>query len=1069
MAILKIKNLDKFMSPWGSQIDWEKAYYNIDVRHISKLTIEEIEDDFHGIYYVIELTPYYNFYNNSKIFIDADFYIKNIFYGGKAVRTMRLDPPVYDCLAILNFLEFDTEDFPIELSREELNCMIEERKLMINSLSNSKLLLSKLRLNKLEDLTATDDNEFKLFIDFHQTDEGEFEYFDFKISNGSKEYVIKHLVRFLNALNAEDNFQFGKNNTWKLVYDKFDAESKKILNFINNNATYYDWRQHCFLKYDLADDLYNMVSSLQEEYHNGNFYEIDRKVNITIKHERHSYLLNYSIDECDLKYLYSGKNNLYLLKGSGLVKLNFDKYGVVANLLQEFSTNFNNEKFMAISEEVMPSFYQEILLANNKYINLSGDIDFLDNIVFAKNIRIYSDLEDSIIKVWGNYSIDSKRYDLFDEKHRVYPIDIIEDIIAKYASDINDNYAYFKTKGSNLFAFLDQGIVAIQELAEVYISEELINLKLRKNLSFRMDVRTNNDLLKINFDTNVSKEELFALLNAYRKKKNYYQLKDGQIISLVGEELKRFDEVVEKMNLNKKDLLEDEIERPIYEAIHFNEYQEEMDVRSSKNVQTYLNKLNKLQDYKDITISNKYTKLLRSYQVDGVKWLKSLMDLGLNGILADDMGLGKTIQVLAFLDEFTDHSETSIIICPSSLMYNWYSEITKFNIDIDAVCVSGNSEERKALAKEKHQLYITTYDYLKRDFDLYKKKEFNYVILDEAHYIKNATTQNAKSVKQLKAKHRLALTGTPIENSLSELWSIFDFLLPGYLFDHKYFLKTYEQEIQSRHNERRQEELKKLVQPFILRRTKKAVLNDLPDKLEKDLWIEMNEDEEKLYLANLMQVNTELQRQLEADKVDSILVLAMMTKLRQLCCEPRLVYDNINTLSSKLNACLELIEVLMQSNKKILLFSNFTTIFDLMIDEFEKRKIKYHLLTGKTSKEKRQEEVDAFQNDDSNVFLISLKAGGTGLNLTKAEAVIHFDPWWNLSAQNQATDRAYRIGQTKDVIVYKLLMKNTIEEKIHELQLSKKEISDIFIENSNISISKMSASELVELFKIKLH
>ena len=265
----------------------------------------------------------------------------------------------------------------------------------------------------------------------------------------------------------------------------------------------------------------------------------------------------------------------------------------------------------------------------------------------------------------------------------------------------------------------------------------------------------------------------------------------------------------------------------------------------------------------------------------------------------------------------------------------------------------------------------------------------------------------------------------------------------------------------------RQSQLQKLVSPFILRRTKKQVLKDLPDKVEKDMWLNFSPEEKQLYLANLAQVNEQLQQQLELEQVDSILIIAMMTRLRQICCEPRMLYENYKGESTKFTMCLDLIETLKENGKKVLLFSSFTSIFDSFIEEFNQRGIKYHMITGAVDKKKRKEEVDAFQNDDSDVFLISLKAGGTGLNLTKAQAVIHYDPWWNVSAQNQATDRAYRIGQTKNVLVYQLLMKNTIEEKIYEMQKRKKEMSDVFVENSKGGISTLSKEELRDLFSME--
>ncbi|MCD8029047.1 MAG: DEAD/DEAH box helicase [Erysipelotrichaceae bacterium] len=406
-----------------------------------------------------------------------------------------------------------------------------------------------------------------------------------------------------------------------------------------------------------------------------------------------------------------------------------------------------------------------------------------------------------------------------------------------------------------------------------------------------------------------------------------------------------------------------------------------------------------------------------------------LRDCGFNGILADDMGLGKTLQVIDLLESI-DSALPSIVVCPSSLVYNWESEVHKFSKKLHVGCIVKSQDNRKQMiqAYQEYDLLVTSYDYMRRDYKLYEGKTFEYVILDEAQYIKNQKTLNARTVKKLQSNSRLALTGTPIENSLAELWSIFDFLMPQYLFNYHYFVTHYENDIVKNHDKEKTKQLKKLVSPFILRRNKKDVLPELPDKIEKTQLISFDDEEYKIYLANLAQVNSDLQEILNQEKVDNIAILSMLTKLRQLCCEPRLVYENIHTPSSKLMACMEIIENIKESNQKILLFSSFTSMLDLIAEQLNLKGISYYMLTGQTSKEKRKDLVDRFQNDSTTVFLISLKAGGTGLNLTAAQMVIHYDPWWNVSAQNQATDRAYRIGQTNKVQEIKLVMKDSVEK-----------------------------------------
>jgi len=468
-------------------------------------------------------------------------------------------------------------------------------------------------------------------------------------------------------------------------------------------------------------------------------------------------------------------------------------------------------------------------------------------------------------------------------------------------------------------------------------------------------------------------------------------------------------------------------------------------------------------------ISPRYDAMLRDYQKYGYQWLRTLSDYGFGGILADDMGLGKTLQVISLLDQSKTDDTVSIVVAPASLILNWEDEVKKFSTDLRAVSVYGTAAERKRIARgyADYDLLITSYDYIRRDVALYQDIKFNYVVLDEAQYIKNQSTKNAQSVKELDGKYKLALTGTPIENSLAELWSIFDFLMPGYLLTYAYFVREYERPIVKDKDEQKQVELKKLISPFILRRLKQDVLKELPDKIETTLTIEFGEDEKKLYWANLSQVNMELQDKLQLEQVNAIAILAMLTRLRQICCEPRILYENIEHPSSKIKACMDLIRMLRENGKKILLFSSFTSVLELLHTELDKEEITHYTLTGSTDKVKRRELVANFQEDDTAVFLISLKAGGTGLNLTAAEAVIHFDPWWNMSAQNQATDRAHRIGQENTVQVFKLIMKDSIEEKIQLLQEAKRDLADAFVEGNDGKITSMSREDIMELFKLQ--
>ena len=469
---------------------------------------------------------------------------------------------------------------------------------------------------------------------------------------------------------------------------------------------------------------------------------------------------------------------------------------------------------------------------------------------------------------------------------------------------------------------------------------------------------------------------------------------------------------------------------------------------------------------------------LREYQETGFKWLKTLDEYQFGGILADDMGLGKTIQlvsvILSYVENAKKHGEkakTSLVVCPSSLTLNWFNEIKKFAPTLSVLLINGSIQDRKNKINNinDYNVVIVSYDILKRDIDIYKEKNymFKYIIADEAQYIKNNNTQNFKAIKEVKSETRFALTGTPIENSLSELWSIFDFVMPGYLFSYKKFKELYETPIVKGEDGYAMKKLKMLIEPFILRRIKEDVLTELPDKTITILNNEMEEEQQKIYMSYMAQVKEEIETEISINGFEKsqIKILSLLMRLRQICCHPSLFIENYKGESSKLNQCIQIVKDAIESGHKILLFSGYTSMFDIIQEELKKESITFYKLTGQTNVGDRIKLVDEFnENPDIKVFLISLKAGGTGLNLIGADMVIHYDPWWNLSAENQATDRTYRIGQKKNVQVYKLITKNSIEEKIYELQQRKAKLIDNMLSTKETFVSKLSKDEIMSLF-----
>ncbi len=946
----------------------------------------------------------------------------------------------------------DYQNYVKEKNRQE---ELERKRRRINDLNQVAFEFLK---EKQEDKVNSffKENENLIRLSLYHTNSYYYDQIAFKLKiQVSRAYTVKNIQDLLRGFFEKRLESFGKNTQIYLTNDDLDEPSQLIYNFLLKYAFTKDWQKEGEIYSECLDDFFNLNASLPKEYTEFKTSKKNIKLVLNLLEHEDCFELNTELDDSFL----IGNKHLYMVNHKEIVQYTMDPDGFLASL----AYNLQQNDGWLIKKSEFKAFYLQCLQPYMEYIKLETNVDVEKYTTLIENIRVYSDLENANMVVWGTYLENNQKKSFFTNTNS-NQIASVEAIIQHYAVKIEDNKAIFKGRSDALYNFLDYGIPLIQKQADVYVSEELKRLKNRRSMNLSVKVYVQNDLLKMELDSNVNVDELSHILNAYRKKKKFYQLKNGEMIDLENTGLEQLDELASTMNLTTKDFKKETIEKPAYQAFHLMDVNPEFDVRNDVTVTEYTNRLMNIKK-QPIQLKDEYKSLLRMYQQQGIQWLYDLKNMNLNGILADDMGLGKTLQVLVFYEQYVSKEKPSLIVCPSSLMYNWMSEIEKFKIDVDAVCVTGTQDVRKDIIKENHELYITTYDYLRRDVELYMSMEFEYIVLDEAQFIKNPKTKNAQSVKSLKSKHRLALTGTPIENGLSELWSIFDFLLPGYLYSLNYFTKNFEKPIQMG-DDKRQAQLQKLVSPFILRRTKKQVLKDLPDKVEKDLWLNLSPEEKQLYLANLAQVNEQLQQQLELEKVDSILILAMMTRLRQICCEPRMLYENYTGESTKFKMCLDLIETLKENDKKVLLFSSFTSIFDSFIEEFNRRGIKYHMITGAVDKKKRKEEVDAFQSDDSNVFLISLKAGGTGLNLTKAQAVIHFDPWWNVSAQNQATDRAYRIGQTKNVLVYQLLMKNTIEEKIYEMQKRKKAMSDLFVENSKGGISTLSKEELKDLFSM---
>lgn len=623
-----------------------------------------------------------------------------------------------------------------------------------------------------------------------------------------------------------------------------------------------------------------------------------------------------------------------------------------------------------------------------------------------------------------------------------------------------------------LFRFLTAGVAQLRQVATVYASDRYDRISPAAPARLRVGVSLLGDLLQVDLDADDwEPTDLTGIMEGYRRHESYHRLQDGRFIALDDPALAGLAEMTDGLALTDQEWGSGHITLPRYQALYLDSV-----LREREGVYLHRNAaLQELLSRSRSATENEYSlpdslrSVLRPYQQHGYRWLRTMEDLGFGGILADDMGLGKTLQVIALLLAAKESGDCrpSLVVCPTSLVLSWEREIQRFAPALQTLCIVGDAAARQALLEQAtgFDVLLTSYDLLKRDVALYRGLEFHYHILDEAQYIKNSSTQNAKAAKAIRSAQRFALTGTPVENRLSELWSIFDFLMPGLLFRYSRFRERFETPIVRQGDDRALAQLSRMTAPFILRRLKRDVLTELPEKTERLLPATMENAQRQVYRDTIQ----ELRRQLEGSRdgqfsgQSRMTALALLTRLRQICCDPRLCCEGYTGESCKLEACVELLKEAATGGHKVLLFSQFTSMLALIRQRLEAEKIGCYVLQGSTSKEQRAALVDAFNRDSTPVFLISLKAGGTGLNLTGADMVIHYDPWWNLSAQNQATDRAHRIGQKNPVQVVRLVVRDTVEEKILRMQEDKWRLAEAVVTADGPSIASLSAEELLTL------
>ena len=925
-------------------------------------------------------------------------------------------------------------------------------------------------------------------------------------------YKIKDLPEFYTRMINNEYFKYGERLEFVHNRENFDEESKPLLDFILRYAE--------IMKYSNSSDRYGYYSSssinkaeitLGEGIIDEVYDLLKKQAKVNFVYDYENYKLEFieqnpkiefelsKIDEDDLILrpnvdvfkiaIFNGNRFDYLLIENRLYRCDKEFSDSTLKVIKAFRENYTSE--MMLRKKDLKDFYSVIMPKIENNVKVEGlDEEEIEKYQPEKlAIKIFLDYDDNNFLVADvKFCYGDEEFNPLDENVKIKALrnELQENrnlnIIKKsgFMLDVK-NSRFILPNDEQIYEFLTNDINYYMQKFEVMVTDNFKTKEVKEPKLGSIGVKVENNLLNIDLSKlSISPEEIQEVMDKYKIKKKFYRLKDGSFLNLnENEDIEFLDKLSSGMDINYKELKNNVIKLPVNRTLYLNELLKKFNnTKTTKNSEykQIVENMEKDNIDEDIPLPKDVKADLRDYQKIGYSWLKTLENYKFGGILADDMGLGKTLQLLTVIESYLENGEedkkASIVISPSSLALNWMAEAKKFTPEIKTQVISGNANERlqKIQGIKNYNLVITSYDLLKRDIEKYKDLDytFKYIIADEAQYLKNSTTQNAKAIKELKGETRYALTGTPIENSLAELWSIFDYIMPGYLFQYKKFKSKYETPIVKEESKEAMGKLKMLIEPFVLRRTKKEVLTELPEKTITVLNNNMDEEQEKIYMSYLAKAKQEVADQIKINGFEKsqIMILAALTRLRQICCHPGLFISDYKGESSKLNQCMEIIEDAVSSGHKILLFSGYTSMFDIIQAELIKRDIKYFKLTGSTKVSERIKLVDDFNNNpDIKIFLISLKAGGTGLNLTGADMVIHYDPWWNASAENQATDRAYRIGQKNNVQVYKLITSNSIEEKIYELQQKKSELVDNMLSTKTSFISKFGKEEIMKLFE----
>lgn len=941
-----------------------------------------------------------------------------------------------------------------------------------------------------------------------------------------KRYIVKNLLEFAQAVHSGKRVEYGKGMAFEHVPSAFAPESRPFLDLLLEEADAYirhyeEMRGHAGLPLPVMraltlgsaarDRLFDLLEGkeVQTEDEKGaeRVCRVERKdPRFPVEVEARGDGIAVTVPSALTSF--RGEQRLYVADGLhlfGCSELYTETMGVFLEQMEQGGRECRSRKEkreLLVGSRDIPLFYARVLEGMEALgILQSPEIDWEKYRPEALKARFEFDSDSpDELRLRPTLSYGDFTFSPLADEH--VPREICRDVpaefyisrlITRYFSYWEDESGELVIRGDEeaLYQVLSEGMPQFQEVGEVWLSESVRHLRVLPPPEVSMGGSLGGGWLDLKIETaGIDPAELLQVLSEYRQKKKYYRMKNGEFLQLSGGGLQALDSLTADLGLTKSEFQAGEAKIPAYRAFYLDSLSGDGRMKLFQRDEAYGMMVRDLKTAQSVSyaVPAVLEKTLREYQKIGYTWMRTLARYHFGGILADDMGLGKTLQVIALLTAFYQEKTEqkaagnegsgselplpSLIVCPASLVYNWGQEFARFSPGIRVLLIAGTAKERQEQleeqmrmeASEGAQVIITSYDLLKRDRAAYLGRTFEYEIIDEAQVIKNAKTQGAKAVKEISANARFALTGTPVENRLSELWSIFDFLMPGFLYSYRKFRERYELPIVKNQDPEALTALRRMTGPFVLRRLKKDVLRELPTKEERIVYSAASGRQQKLYTASALKLKEALAGGAWSGN-GKLEVLSQLMRLRQICCDPALCFEDYTGESAKLETCVSLIASASAAGHKILLFSQFASMLERIRERLLQEGISSHLLVGATPKEERSRMVQAFASDEVPVFLISLKAGGTGLNLTAADIVIHYDPWWNVAAQNQATDRAYRIGQEKPVTVYKLILKDTIEENLLKLQNAKLALAAQVVSEGMVSLGDLSQNELMELFE----